>query len=301
MRLKEAIRQGLLVTQEELRDVLWRVKRRMGDTLVVTTEQGVFEVSSHDTVIGRKLFVERGFEVDFMNEALEYLRESGRCPSEGRGTLFDIGANVGVTSIPMLLRGHFARSIAMEPAPETYRLLHSNICRNDLEDRILSLQVAASDADGELEFELSSRNWGDHRVRVGSSDLPVRELNAESDREVIHVQARMIDDILDELPGDFVNDICLVWIDVQGHEGHAFTGASKLLARKIPVVSEICPYALARAGMSVERFQSIAERHWTRFAVLRRKRFVTYPIGILPKFFEELGDDGDFDNVIFLA
>jgi hypothetical protein len=51
--------------------------------------------------------------------------------------------------------------------------------------------------------------------------------------------------------------------------------------------------------MVPERFCAIAERFWSEFRVLRRGRFVRYPIGMLGNFFEELGPDGEFDNVLF--
>ena len=90
-----------------------------------------------------------------------------------------------------------------------------------------------------------------------------------------------------------------MWIDVQGYEGYAFLGAKNLLSKGIPVVSKIWPYGIARAGMTQEQFCKIAENFWMNYYVMRRGKFVRYPIHTLGILFEELGYDGGYDNIIF--
>ena len=64
-------------------------------------------------------------------------------------------------------------------------------------------------------------------------------------------------------------------------------------------VSEIWPYAIQRAGMSQEEFCGIVGGIWSAYWVKRRGRFVKYPIDIFYTYIDELGYDGDLDNVIF--
>lgn len=299
MRLRSSLREGLKIAHEEFRDLKWRLNRATRQSFKVSSQQGDFEVLSADTVIGRQLYVYREFELEYTGQVLSFLREQGMIPRKGQGTVLDVGANIGVTSLGMLHNGEFARSISVEPAPPNFALLERNRHLNGLDERAILLQYAASDTDGSLEFELSSSNYGDHRVRMSAGGEAIPELNNESDRRVISVAARRIDDLLGEVPEAFARDVCLMWIDVQGHEGHAFRGAEKLIASGIPVVSEVCPYAIARSGMSEEEYCGIVSGMWTHFWVLRRDHFVRYPIDSMPLFLDELGRDGFFENVVF--
>ncbi|MEL6304253.1 MAG: hypothetical protein AAFQ20_05625, partial [Bacteroidota bacterium] len=88
---------------------------------------------------------------------------------------------------------------------------------------------------------------------------------------------------------------------VQGHEGYVFQGAPKILSKGIPVISEVWPYGLKRSGMTNQQFCEIVEKYWSHYHVLRDNDFVQYPIGQFNAFLEELGEHGDFDNVIFTA
>jgi hypothetical protein len=101
------------------------------------------------------------------------------------------------------------------------------------------------------------------------------------------------------LPSAFTETISLLWVDVQGWEGYIFLGAERLLSTGIPVASELWPYGMRRAGMSQEQFCEIAERFWSSYWVLRRGKFIQYPIQMLNVYFDELGYDGAFDNIIF--
>lgn len=62
--------------------------------------------------------------------------------------------------------------------------------------------------------------------------------------------------------------VSLVWLDVQGHEGHFFLGARRLLSSGIPVVTELWPYAVLRSGMSRSEFCCILSKLFTHFYLL---------------------------------
>jgi len=59
------------------------------------------------------------------------------------------------------------------------------------------------------------------------------------------------------------DDVDLVWIDVQGHEGQLLSGASALLERRLPVVMELWPYGLRRAG-GLELVERLVAEHYER-------------------------------------
>jgi FkbM family methyltransferase len=211
----------------------------------------------------------------------------------------DIGANNGVVSIGMLATGEFEAAIAIEPDPRNFALLQGNIEVNDFGDRFACLNFAVSDQRSELEFELSEINYGDHRVRSQRPDAKSRELFNESKRRVINVPADTLDNLLAGLEADCARQVSLVWIDVQGYEGYVFRGATDLLARGIPVVSEIWPYGIERAGMSLETYCEIVSGIWPTYWTEQRGKLVQHPIGELPKYVAKLGRGTKHENVIF--
>lgn len=270
----------------------WQMLRATRNTVTLQTKQGRLAVYTHDNVIARMLFLHRHFQHDTAERALHHLRAQGLIPPRGEGVVLDVGANIGVISIGMLVNGEVAAAIGIEPDPGNFALLERNIAGNRLGDRYLPIRIAASDRTGDLEFTLSPDNFGDHRIRAPGA--------AKNNREVITVPARQIDEVIAGLSGSLAADISLVWLDVQGHEGYIFAGGENLFSRDIPVVAEIWPLGLVQSGMEIERFVEIVRRYWSSFWVWRRsKRYVRYPTSELLRFCEELGEDGEHDDVIF--
>lgn len=87
----------------------------------------------------------------------------------------------------------------------------------------------------------------------------------EASRSVIQVDARPLDDILASLPGDQRPPITLVWMDVQGHEGHVLGGGKDLFSTGVPLVTEVWPYGIHRSGGTVEAFCSLTQGYWPYF------------------------------------
>ena len=278
----------------------WRLARATRAEVTINSKQGVFFLSTRDTVMGGSLYCYGNHHFDFTLRVFAFLRERRLIPPPGEGVVLDVGANNGVISIGMLVNNEVEAAIGIEPDPTNYALLKRNIAMNKLDDRYTALQVAASNRPGDVQIELSSNNFGDHRVRPTADGAPLLELNGEAERRVIRVPASPIDALIEKLPARIVNAIALGWIDVQGHEGYVFEGGESFFSRPVPVVSEIWPYGIKRSGMDIAQFCEIAQRYWSNFWVWRRcGAFVQYPASDLLKFCEELGDGGEFDDVIF--
>lgn len=282
-----------------IRRLRYEYLRRFENPAVLNTKQGTFRVPiGVKDPISRELFLFGSFELELMNEAMDLLRDlSGR--PKGKGTIIDIGANNGITSIGMLVAGQLDSAVAIEPEPANFARLQDNVALNCLGDAILQLNCALSDRPGTLTFELSDTNYGDHRVRASSTAPDMREIFNESGRQVISVPADTLDNVLSGLPTRWTEDIAVVWIDVQGYEGVVFAGARAVLARGVPVVSEIWPYGIIRAGMTLDAFAALASQIWTSYWIRRRERFVRYPILAFRAFLDELGCNGYYENVIF--
>ncbi|MBN1679336.1 MAG: FkbM family methyltransferase [Anaerolineae bacterium] len=278
----------------------WEIIRRFRKFITIRTKQGRFTIRlGAEESIGRSLFVSGQYELDLMLSSITLLRSINQLPAEGKGTVIDVGANIGIISIGMLQKGQMEKAIAFEPEPYNFSLLQQNVTLNGLDDRFVCYPYAASDQVGESLFELSKTNFGDHRIREAASLHSSMELQDESTRATITVECKRLDDLVPSFPASFAENIALMWIDVQGWEGYVFLGAKNLLSKGIPVVSEIWPYGIRRAGMSQEKFCEIAGGIWRHYWVKRRKKFVCYPIETLNTVFEELGYDGSVGNVIF--
>jgi FkbM family methyltransferase len=279
----------------------WRLNRLFRKSAIVSTKQGKFKIFFLESEsIGRSLYCNGQYENELINDVMKFLRTTlPNFPLKGSGTIIDIGANNGVISIGLLHTGEFAQAIAIEPEPQNFSLLEYNVNLNGLKDKFTCLPYAVADKKGEISFELSDTNFGDHRVRV-SSTIEKQERQNESARQVIVVKSDQLDNLLKMAPESFLNQTSLIWMDVQGYEGYVFKGGRDILSKGIPVVSEIWPYGIARAGMTRQEFCEIAATIWSSYWVRRRNKFIKYPISVLDTLFEELGGDGQYENVIFI-
>lgn len=282
----------------ESRKLIWRLHRRLADTATIRTRQGRLTISLRDRAIGKRLYCRREYELALTGRVLALLRAEGLMPPRGRGTLLDVGANMGVIAVGMLTRGELHAAIAVEPAPENVALLRRNIRQNGLADRCCCLPRAASDREGELTFELSETNFGDHRVQAG--DARAAESFGESTRRTITVPARPLDALLDE-PSmkPWIDDLALVWIDVQGHEHHVLRGARRLLASGVPIACEVWPYGLRRAGASPRAFAETVRGLRPRFWAPDGARFRAHPTAELDRYLAGFGDSLRYENLVF--
>ena len=282
-----------------LRGGLYRLHGCLHETITIPTEQGRLTISTRDHGIAAQLFRKRQYEYHSSLRAIRFLKAMGFVPREN-ATMIDIGANIGIISIGLLLADEIHSAVAIEPEPTNFDLLVRNVKQNGLAERVVCLQMAVGDAESTLTMELCPTNPGDHRIRLTPTGDATERLN-ESSRRTIQVRSLPLKQVL-ELPE--VRDSAmavpsLVWIDVQGYEGYVFAGAQDFLSSGIPAVSEIWPYGVLRAGMSLERFASIVASVWSDYWIERRKRFIRYPISVFDRYLEELGAEGYFENVIF--
>ena len=281
--------------------MLWRIRGAIQDEVTINTAGGRFSVSTRDHAVGGSIYRNgKDEDYDFSLRALTFLKNTGIIPPTNV-TLLDVGANIGVISIGLLLTHLIDRAIAVEPEPRNFGLLCRNVDHNALRDQMLCVQKAVSDANSLLIMELSYDNFGDHRIRA-SIPNPTPGRFGERARRTIEVPCLTLPEVLPspEVRMFGVSDPTVLWIDVQGHEGYVFkAGATSLVASGLPTVSEIWPYGILRAGMSLEDFFEVVTDIWTDYWIERRKRFTRYPIAVFDRYLEELGTDGHYENVIF--
>lgn len=194
---------------------------------LVTGQPEKYVVSTTDKVIGRELFLHGEFDFAKLQIALAIIEREGLpCPKH----LIDVGANIGTIVIPALARGLMQSATAIEPHPANLRLLRANLALNDVADRVRVLpQAVGAERNATLLLKESATNSGNHSI--GSTGIPI--------------PSSRLDDV--EQPR---ND-ALLWMDIEGYEGHALQGAAGLLAAGVPVVCEYNPSHLTQSGGAI--------------------------------------------------
>ena len=139
-----------------------RALRRLSgaEAICVSGNYGRITGSVHDHAILEKYAqtrtwcpVENQFFVDFF----------ARC---GGGTYLDVGANIGLTTIPVACNPAIS-CLAFEPEPLNFTCLEKNVRTHCRHGNVRLFRFALSDRAGDLELGLSRFNKGDHRLRTG--------------------------------------------------------------------------------------------------------------------------------------
>jgi FkbM family methyltransferase len=202
---------------------------------------GVFEGSIHDEVVHGHYRREGNWSPEIQELLADQLFP------EGRGTFLDIGANIGLVSIPLAERRR-VRCLAFEPEPRNFRWLERNIALHQVGALFTTFNLALHSEQARLCFELSPSNSGDHRVRGAAP------LEGEAERTMIEVPAGRLDDLveLEDLPRPIVAKL-----DTQGAELRVLRGAERSLAHIDHLICEFWPYGLRRMG---DRAEDLIER-----------------------------------------
>ena len=177
--------------------------------------------------IGKKIFRKGHFERDHVDRLLAILKER-QLLREGC-TLLELGGNIGTQTIYFALSGSFSRIVSVEPDPRNFELLRTNISQNKLGDLVTLVNSAAGETEGEIDFF-------QHRNNYGKSSA-FRQSAADS-KIVVLVQP--VSKILADA-GTSLDDIGLVWMDIEGYEPRACRSMEALLSRKVPLYMEFSP------------------------------------------------------------
>ena len=210
----------------------WKEASRYTEAIVSRDRQGNRVVlKTSDPWVCRDTFLDGAHDRENIDNLIRALHDRGIVPAQ----IIDVGAHVGTSTLELLSAYPRATAISIEPDPDNYRLLRQNIIANGLEDRAQTVNVAVGDTHGTVDLTVSDTNSGDHRV---ASPAPGPKINVPIRR-------------LDELAQP--DKTTLLWVDVQGYEGHVFRGAPNFLA--CPAFVEFWPFRL----QEVDGYTAFAE------------------------------------------
>jgi len=204
-------------------------------------------------------------------------------------TLVDVGANIGTICIPAVKRGLVQRAIAVEAVPDIARLLHTNIVLNGLTAAITLVTAAVGARAGEMiEMAVNRANQGDNRV--------VGDQNDGADADAFGATIRVVTTTIDNLLPDGT-DATMIWMDIQGYEGIALSGAPRSLAKGIPLVLEFCPFLMNQAG-SYEALKSAVAGYRGFFDLANPGAL--RPVADVDALYASLGQTGRFTDILLL-
>jgi FkbM family methyltransferase len=173
------------------------------------------------------------------------------------GTMLDIGANIGQTSIPRILLGDFQTVYAAEPEPANYARLTATVAANRVQGFVLPDRVAIGSRNGVLRLKQ------DHFRRHAAA--------ADSDPDVIEVDALTLDSWIERLQIDPA-EVSFVKVDTNGFELDVLRGAAGLLARGVAVWQlEVAPTFMARLNTTVGMLTDAIRANFTHFIDLSQK------------------------------
>ena len=174
------------------------------------------------------------------------------------GIMLDLGANVGLTSIPRVMLGDVAAAYCAEPDPLNYSCLVDNVVDNGLRGLVLPDRVAIADTNGSVRLRRAHVPGG-HQVLVDG------HLSAAPTDDIVDVPSLTLDTWLTGLRVDF-DAVTFVKIDVQGFEMRVLQGAAALLARRqVAWQLEIYPALLTSAGSSLGDLCAKLHQHFIHF------------------------------------
>ena len=139
-------------------------------------------------------------------------------------TFMDIGANIGLLSIPVLVQSA-AHTVSVEASPDTFRYLKQTWARSPHRDRWRVIGSAVGRVAGEAKFWASSPANG---AFDGLSDT-----GRGGPKQAITVTVQTLDQIWNSLDSPRVS---VVKIDVEGGERDVIAGGQEMIAHERPAL-----------------------------------------------------------------
>ncbi len=151
----------------------------------------------------------------------------------GEGSYFDVGANVGLTTIPVAARNPLVKCKAFEPEPENFDYLRENVRRNAIHGNVEIHHVAILEHHGTVALGVADGHKGDHRVNFTDGGK----------RRVVDVPSAPLDSFYRQSKGPLA-----VKIVTQGAEPFVIKSGASLLSQSELVILEFWPHSMKELG-----------------------------------------------------
>lgn len=203
---------------------------------------------------------------------------------------FDIGANIGTTSVYVKrIMAPDMHIIAFEPVPKIFKLLKLNLLLNDISEKEYTLvNKGISSKSEERTIKYDSENPGGSSFLENPSSQ--EQVSNPEDTEIA-VSTVSLDEFINK-HNISLEDIWGFWVDVEGFEAMFLSGGKETLSKlDVPIIMEFTPQLLKQANM-YELFLTEIAKLYSHFIIMQDDDKI-YPI-------EELNKTDDRQIDIFL-
>lgn len=247
----------LMILAKILRDgnrlydrTIFNSARNINDYVSVTAEGLSFISNSTDIEIPEMMYeTKKVWASDDMYRLGGLLKEYYHIDIDSEGCFFDIGANIGTTSIYVskkILPNFMIH--AFEPMKENFKMLKANFILNEVKNYEVN-NVALSSVSSEYNMQRVFGNWGNCSITNESNDNTELVLSTTLDEYIL---TKEID--------NYKN--LVLWVDTEGFELDVLIGAKEILRRKPALFLE---FNLSSYGSRVDELIKILEDNYTGF------------------------------------
>lgn len=209
-----AFRHPIGPIERKARSLYDRLMRGLGRVPYIVRAQGARFVVDTTDLIDREIAINAIWEAEQLEDF------AAICQTRKVDCFFDIGANAGVYSMLLAMKGLGGDIVAFEPDPGNRSRLLANIAANGLQDRIRVIEDAVGDKAGQVVLmEAGSHNRGESWI--AHPDKPPEEAPGVAKHVVRQIR---FDDVF-----SFSGKTILVKMDVEGSEFHALAGMERTL------------------------------------------------------------------------
>jgi FkbM family methyltransferase len=163
----------------------------------------------------------------FERAALELLCSQIFTRMKNRRLCLDVGANIGNHSLAFA--GHFARVLAFEPNPRTFKLLAINA---ELAANVMPYKLGASNRKDTIAAYEDALNLG-----ATTTVRSIAEHRAQNQKGVIGTVQFDVDRLDRVLGATDLHQVDFVKLDVEGHEAAALEGMEANLRASSPIIA----------------------------------------------------------------
>lgn len=190
--------------------MLYPLRSKMHPYANVNGNRFKLKVDLRDAVIARMLYIDGEYEPEFHDLMSRMGLEGSIC--------VDIGANIGLHSLALSrFVGSGGKVFSFEPSSHNFALLKENLRLNDASN-VSATNAAVGSRAAKLKLQLSSTNFGDHKIAV----------NGKAGGACEEVDVIAIDQALADVPA---GKIKCIKVDVQGFEHEVILGMRKTLEK----------------------------------------------------------------------
>ena len=182
------------------------------------------------------------FESDVINCSLSLIQKEA--------TVFDVGANIGLITIPIARKIKNVNIHCFEPSPYPYKYLKMTINKNRLNRKIRLNKLGLYNKSGKLNFYLH----GDKNASIDGLQNTTKKIKSEK----IKINATTIDEYVKK---NNIKKIDLIKIDTEGSELLILQGAIKSISKFKPsIILEIWPQNLKEYGFTANKVFNYIKR-----------------------------------------